>query len=420
MLYEKSKKLIPSCAQTFSKGYTQFSLGSSPIFLKKGKGCNIWDVDGNKYIDYLMALGPVLLGYNHPVVTEAVTNQIKKGVSFSLPHEKEVELAELLRKVIPCCEMARFGKNGSDATAGAVRAARAFTKRDVVACCGYHGWQDWYIGTTTRNAGVPAAVGKLTVPFEYNNIDSLKKIFEKHRSNVACIIMEPMGVIFPENNFLQQVKDLAKAEGALLIFDECWTGFRMALGGAQEYFGVVPDMACFGKAMGNGFSISAVVGKSKVMKIFDEIFFSFTFAGELTGITAAIAVIKYMQQNPVLKYIDKIGTQLFEGIQHAICKNKLSDFIKIKGYPSRNILEFKDKKNNDWLELKSLLQQEIHKRGILFGGFHAVSYSHKERDIIKTLEIYDEVFNYAKRQILRNKVKSSLKGAVVQPVFRKA
>jgi len=417
--FKKAQELIPSCTQTFSKGYTQFSFGASPIFIKEGRGSHVWDVDGNEYIDYLSALGPVILGYGHPAVTKPVIEQIKKGTSFSLPHEKELELAGLLCEVIPCCEMARFGKNGSDATAGAVRAARAYTGRDIIACCGYHGWQDWYIGTTTRSAGVPKAVCDLTKTFTYNDIGSLERIFRENPGKVACVIMEPMGVVFPEKRFLEDVAAITRREGALLVFDECWTGFRMSLGGAQEYFKVVPDMACFGKGLGNGFPISAIVGKRDVMKIFDEIFYSFTFGGDVIGITAAIAVINFMRDNDVIKYLNRTGTELWNGIQDVITKNGLEDFIKLKGYPARNIMEFRDRRGGEWWELKSFLQQEIHKRGVLFGGFHAVSYSHTNRDIARTIETYDEAFRLAKKNIAGDRLGQELEGDVVGPVFRK-
>ena len=416
--FKKAKKLIPSCTQTFSKGYTQFSFGVSPIFIKEGNGCHVWDIDSNRFIDYMMALGPVILGYNHPAVTGPVMKALMRGTIFSMPHSKEVELAELLCKIIPCSEMVRFGKNGSDATSGAIRAARAFTKRDMVACSGYHGWQDWYIGSTVRNAGVPKAVSGLTLTFEYNNIQSLEKLFREHRNKIACVIMEPMGVIYPKGNFLKDVAQLTRKEGALLIFDECWTGFRLALGGAQGYFKVKPDMACFGKALGNGFPISAIVGRREVMKIFDKVFYSFTFAGDLIGITAGIAVINFMRKNPVIKRIEETGKDLCSGIREIIHRNNLGDFITLKGYPARNVLEFRNKKGDEWWALKSLIQQEMHKRGVLFGGFHAVSYSHTKEDIKNTLKIYGEVFEYAESIIAKNKVKSNLKGDVVKPIFR--
>src|SRR5713101_7193954 len=266
---ERAAKVIPSCTQTFSKGWTQFVQGVAPVFLARGQGSHVWDVDGNEYIDFPMALGPVILGHNDPDVTAAVQKQIADGVTFSLPHPLEVEVAELLVQMIPCAEMVRFGKNGSDATSGAVRVARAFTGRQMIACCGYHGWQDWYIGTTTRSLGVPTSVRELTKTFVYNDLASLQKIFDEHPREMACVILEPVGIVEPADDFLQKVARLTRDHGVVLVFDEVITGFRLAMGGAQEYFGVVPDMACCGKAMANGYPLSAVVGRREIMRLFD-------------------------------------------------------------------------------------------------------------------------------------------------------
>ncbi|MCL6648799.1 MAG: aminotransferase class III-fold pyridoxal phosphate-dependent enzyme, partial [Chloroflexi bacterium] len=254
-LKARAARRIPTLAQTFSKAPTQFVQGVAPVYLERGAGSHVWDVDGNEYIDYPMALGPVILGHNEPAVTAAAIAQLERGIAFSLPHPLELELAELLVEVIPCAEMVRFGKNGSDATSGAIRAARALTGRDLIACCGYHGWQDWFIGTTSRSRGVPAAVRALTRVFRYNDLASLEQVFAEHPGQVAAVILEPVGVVPPQPGFLEGVRELAHRHGALLIFDEVVTGFRLALGGAQQLFGVTPDLACFGKALGNGFPV---------------------------------------------------------------------------------------------------------------------------------------------------------------------
>src|SRR6058998_3374788 len=201
--FTRARHVIPSCTQTFSKGPTQFVQGVAPIFLQRGQGSHVWDVDGNEYIDYPMALGPIVLGHDDPDVTAAVRAQLGDGVAFSLPHPLEVEVSELLTQVVPCAEMVRFGKNGSDATAGAVRVARAYTGREVIACCGYHGWQDWYIGTTTRHGGVPDSVRALTASFVYNQMETLAEVFDRHPGRVAAVILEPIGVVFPELGFLE-------------------------------------------------------------------------------------------------------------------------------------------------------------------------------------------------------------------------
>lgn len=417
-LREKAQKLIPGCTQTFSKGPTQFVQGIAPVFLQRGKGSHVWDVDGNEYIDYMGALGPIVLGYSYPAVNEAAKHQLEQGVSFSLPHPLEIEVAELLCEIIPCAEMVRFGKNGSDATSGAVRVARAYTGRDIVACCGYHGWQDWYIGTTTRNQGVPKAVRELTIPFEYNNIESLKRIFTRYSGQVAGVIMEPVGVEEPRKGFLQQVRELTQSEGALLIFDEVVTGFRLALGGAQEYFSLVPDLACFGKALGNGFPISAVVGRREIMQLFDEIFFSFTYGGEALSLAAALATVRVLQEKNVIPLLWKQGEKLKDGYNVLAKELKVDAYTQCVGYPPRTIIMFKDEKGQESLILRSVFQQELLKRGILSGGYHNVALSHTDADVDYTLRVYRDALKRLSIAIASGNPAQSLEGEAVQAVFR--
>lgn len=416
---ERALKVIPSATQTFSKGRRQYVEGVGPIFLQRGQGSHVWDVDGNEYVDYPMALGAVTLGHNYPAVTAAVVRQLQAGTVFSLPHPLEVETAEALTDVIPGAEMVRFGKNGSDATAGAVRAARAVTGRDVIACCGYHGWQDWYVATTTRNQGIPKAIRNLTVTFEYNNLASLERAFAEHPGQVAGVILEPIGVVEPTPGFLEGVRDLTHREGALLIFDEIVTGFRIALGGAQERFGVVPDLACFGKGMANGFPISAVVGRRDLMEIFDRIFFSFTYGGEAVGLAAALATITEMRERPVLEHLWIQGGRLRDGFNALIRRAELAAYAECVGLPPRTVITFKDPAGGDPLVLKSLFLQECLKRGILLAGGQNVSYSHAPVDIDRTLAVYEIAVAGLAEAIRAGDAASRLEGKVVEPVFRK-
>lgn len=416
---QRAERVIPSCTQTFSKGPTQFVQGVAPIFLQRGKGSHVWDVDGNEYIDYIGALGPVILGYSYPAVNEAVKRQLEEGVSFSLPHPLEVELAELLCEIIPCAEMVRFAKNGSDATSGAVRVARAYTGRDKIACCGYHGWQDWYIGTTTRNKGVPKAVAELTLTFDYNNIESLERIFAQNPGQIAAVIMEPVGVVEPKEGFLKAVAELTRHHGALLIFDEVVTGFRFALGGAQEYFGVVPDLACFGKAMGNGFPISAIVGRREIMQLFDKVFFSFTFGGETIALAAALATIQEMREKKVIPYLWEQGQKLKDGYNVLAQELGVDRYTQCIGYPPRTVITFIDENGQESLLFKSIFQQEVIKRGILSGGYHNVSFSHTNADIEYTLRVYREALEVLAAAISSDDPSQYLEGEPVQPVFRR-
>jgi glutamate-1-semialdehyde aminotransferase/spore coat polysaccharide biosynthesis protein SpsF (cytidylyltransferase family) len=414
----RSRKVIPGCAQTFSKGPTQYVQGAAPIFLQRGKGCRVWDVDGNEYIDYVQGLLPNILGYANDEVDRAAAVQIAEGHSFSLPHPLEVQLAERLIRLVPCAEMVRFGKNGSDATAGAVRAARAFTRRDHVACCGYHGWQDWYIGSTTRNAGVPAAVRALTHPFRYNDLNSLEKLLAEHSGEFAAVIMEPTNFEPPAQGFLQEVKDLAHRHGALLIFDEICCGFHFGLGGAQKILGVTPDLACFGKAMGNGFPISCIVGRADVMSIFDEIFFSFTFAGEVASMAAAMKVLDILEGTDALARMESNGRTLQDGFNTLATEAGLSDRLKATAHPTWSLLKFRDNDGNDSQLLKSLFQQEATKRGVLLLATHNLSAAHDLPDIHQTLEAYAEVFKTLSGWLQEPDPARFLEGPMIQPVFR--
>ncbi len=414
---KKAKDLIPCQAQTLSKNWTQFVQGVCPVFLQKGKGSHVWDVDGNEFIDYITALGAVILGYDYEPVNKAITQQMTEGISFSLPHPLEVELAEELKKIIPCAEMVRYGKNGSDATAACVRIARAYTNREKIACCGYHGWQDWYITTTTRKKGVPKAMDSLIFTFEYNKIETLKKIFADNPGQIAAVIMEPMGVEMPLPGFLEQVRDIAHQNGALLIFDEVVTGFRAALGGAQEYFKVVPDLAAFGKAVGNGMPISIVAGKKEIMKAGEDVFFSLTAGGETLSLAAAKATIKEMKEKNVIQHIWAMGQRLKDGVIAAIKENELP--IECKGLPVHFVLACKDASGQESLDLKSLLIQEMAKRGILMGGYFNICYSHSPEDIEKTLRAVRETLAIMKKALSSGNIKQFLEGPPVQPVFRR-
>jgi glutamate-1-semialdehyde 2,1-aminomutase/spore coat polysaccharide biosynthesis protein SpsF len=414
----RAKKVIPGCAQTFSKGYTQYVQGAAPLFLERGQGCRVRDVDGNEYIDYVQGLLPNILGYAHEEVNRAAAEQLARGHSFSLPNPLEVELAERLTRLIPCAEMVRFGKNGSDATAGAVRAARAFTKRERVACCGYHGWQDWYIGSTTRNAGVPRAVRELTHPFTYNDLASLEKLMTAHPGEFAAVIMEPVNFVEPTAGFLEGVRDMAHRHGALLIFDEICSGFHFGLGGAQKLFGVTPDLACFGKAMGNGFPIACVVGRAEIMPIFEEIFYSFTFAGEVASMAAATKVLDILEHTDALARIEGHGRVLAEGLMCLVQEAGLTGRIDVVGRPQWSLLKFRNADGTDSAVLKNLFQQEAIKRGILLLATHNMTAAHDSAAIETTLSVYAEVVKTLAEWMRAPDPERFLEGAMAQPVFR--
>jgi glutamate-1-semialdehyde aminotransferase/spore coat polysaccharide biosynthesis protein SpsF (cytidylyltransferase family)/predicted dehydrogenase len=414
----RAEKVIPGASQTFSKGSNQHVRGVAPVFLAKGKGCRVWDVDGNEYIDYIQGLLPNILGYANEEVNAAVAEQLGQGHSFSLPHPLEVELAERLTQLIPCAEKVRFGKNGSDATSGAVRGARALTGRELIACCGYHGWQDWYIGSTTRNAGVPHAVRALTHPFVYNDLGSLQKLLNDDKGEFAAVILEPVNFWPPSAGFLEGVRDLAHEHGALLIFDEICSGFHFGLGGAQKKFGVTPDLACFGKAMGNGFPIACVVGRADLMKVFEDIFFSFTFGGEVASMAAAMKVLDVLENTDALARMDANGRLLQEGLNALAKEARLQDRVKCIGYPSWSLIKFLDTDGKDSFLVRSLFTQECVKRGVLLLTTHNMTAAHDPLAIEQTLRVYAEVCKTVSKWLSEAHPEEHLEGEMIQPVFK--
>lgn len=417
-LLSRALKTIPLGSQTFSKSKTQYPFGVSPYFISRAEGSRVWDADGNEYIDFVSSQCSINLGYSDPDVTAAVRNQLEDGVIFSLPHQIEMRVAEKLIELVPCAEMVRFGKNGSDATAGAIRIARAFTGRDHVLVCGYHGWQDWYIGTTARNLGVPQATRDLSHSFPYNDLPALKALLEQYQGRVAAVIIEPMNVAYPHEGYLEGVKALTHEHGAILVFDETITGFRYSNGGAQEYFGVIPDLATFGKGIANGYPVSAVAGRADIMRLMEEVFFSFTFGGETLSLAAALATMTKLQQEPVVAHLHKQGEKILAGTQALIDKHTAGAFLSISGHPTWSFLNIKDAEPYTSWELKTLFMQELFERGILAYGTHNLSYSHSDADIERLLQAYDEVFAILTKTVREQALAQVLKCAPLQPLFK--
>lgn len=416
-LWERGSQLIPCGTQTLSKCPGQHAKGISPKYLQKGKGCYVIDVDGNRYLDYSMGILPITLGYAYGPVDRAVQSQLKQGITFSLMHPLEVELAEKLKKIIPCAEMVRYGKNGSDVTTAAIRLARAYTGREKVICCGYHGWHDWYIATTTRNAGVPEEVKKLSFKFPYNDSSALKKIFESNPKDIAAVILEPVDFTAPNPGFLEEVKEIAHRFGAVLIFDEIKTGFRIALAGMQEYSGVTPDLATFGKAIANGMPLSVLTGKREIMKEFDRVFFSFTFGGETLSLAAAMAVIREYEEKGVIGYLWRIGKRLQDGYNELAKKHGILSRTKCGGLPPMNGPVFLDETGKNDMILKTLFQQETIKHGILFRDRHNISFSHKDKEVDFTLKVYDQVLAVLRKAIESDEIKKFLEVPVIEEIF---
>jgi len=417
-LLARAERTIPLGTQTFSKSKTQFPYGVSPFYATRAQGSRLWDADGNEYVDFISSLAAVTLGYNDPDVTAAVRAQLDNGVIFSLPTELELHVSELLVELVPSAERVRFGKNGSDATAGAVRVARAFTGRDRVAVCGYHGWQDWYIGSTARNKGVPEATRALTYRFDYNSLESLDRLFQAHPGEFAAVVMEPMNVADPAPGFLAGVAEATRRHGAVLVFDEVITGFRFANGGAQELFGVTPDLTCLGKGIANGYPLSAVVGRADIMALMEEVFFSFTMGGEALSLAAAAAALAKLKREPVVETLRRTGRKILDGTHERIARHGIGGFARISGHPSWTFLQFADTPICSQWEIKTLFMQELLARGILSLGTHNVTYAHSDDDVARLLSVYDEVFPILREAVEEGAMKQYLRCAPLQPLFR--
>jgi glutamate-1-semialdehyde 2,1-aminomutase len=416
-LIRRAEQVIPLGSQTFSKSRLQYPPGAAPLFATHGDGGRIFDVDGNQYVDLVSALLPVVLGYRDRDVDSAIRRQLTRGISLSLPSELETELAERLRKHIPCAEMARFGKNGTDATSAAIRLARAATRRERVMALGYHGWQDWYIGATTRNLGVPAAVTALTHLAPYGDLAAADKLLKAHPGEFAAVILEPAGATEPPPGYLQGLLELTHKHGALLVFDEIITGFRWALGGAQARYGVTPDLACFGKAMGNGMPISAVVGRASVMRLMEQIFYSGTFGGEALSLAAAIATVDKIERRDVIGQLWRTGGELMAGARQRIAAAGLEGVIGLVGVAPWAILSFKDHAAASRDAIKTLFLTEMIQAGVLINASHNVCFAHTPEDVAQVLAAYDRALPAVREALAKGDLERRLQDRIIRPVF---
>jgi glutamate-1-semialdehyde 2,1-aminomutase len=425
-LKQKSHQIIPGGAHTYAKGDDQYP-EMAPGFLVRGKGCHVWDVDGNEYIEYGMGLRAVTLGHGYEPVVEAAYRQMLQGINFTRPAPLEVECAEKLLGLIEGAEMVKFAKNGSDVTTAAVKLARAYTGRDLVAICANHPFfstDDWFIGSTAMSAGIPEAIRDLTVKFNYNDLASVKALFENYPGQIACLIMEAETAVAPVDNFLHEVQRLCHEHGALFILDEIITGFRWHLGGAQKVHGIVPDLSTFGKALGNGFSIAALVGKREIMELGglqhdrERVFLlSTTFGAESHSLAAALEVMRIYEQENVVEHLYRQGDKLMRGINQAIAENQLEGYFEVIGKPCNLIYATLDANKGRSQAFRTLFLQEIIKRGIIAPSL-VVSFSHKDEDIQQTVEAIAKALGVYRRA-LEEGVEKYLVGRSVKPVFRK-
>jgi glutamate-1-semialdehyde 2,1-aminomutase len=419
-------ELIPGGSHTYAKGDDQFPQGMAP-YIARGQGCHVWDLDGNEFIEYGMGLRAVTLGHARADVTRAATEWIEAGSNFVRPALIELQCAEAVHSLIPCAEMVKFGKHGSDVTSAAVKLSRAHTGRDLVAICSDHPFfsvEDWFIGTTPMSAGVPAAIRDLTVGFLYNDIENLRQLFQAHPGRIACVMLEAERSQPPLDGYLAQVRELCHREGAVLVFDEMITGFRWHNGGAQAFHGVTPDLAAFGKGMANGFAVSALAGRRDIMRLGgldhegERVFLlSTTHGAETHGLAAALATIKIFREEPVVDTLWRQGDRLMEGLRATIAARGLKKHFTLSGRSCCLLYGTLDATGKPCQGFRTLFLQETIRRGLLAPSF-VVSYAHANADIDRTIEIVDAALQVYARA-LEGGLGKFLEGRPVQPVFRR-
>ncbi len=429
-LWNKAKKIIPGGTQLLSKRSEMFLPDQWPSYYKKAKGIDLWDLDGNKFIDMsLMGVGSCILGYADDDVNSDVKKAVDEGSMATLNCTEEVDLAELLVGLNKWSDMVRFARCGGEAMAIAVRIARAFTRKDKVAFCGYHGWHDWYLSANLADdsnldghllpglepLGVPRSLKGTSIPFNYNKINELEEIVKNN--DIGVIIMEPARHHDPEKNFLENVRKIANEIGAVLIFDEVSSGWRMNVGGIHELYSVYPDVAVYGKAMSNGFPMAAIVGKREVMDAAQNSFISSTYWTDRVGPVAAISTINKMQKNKVPSHLCEIGNLIRYGWKKLAKEHDLKIETLDGGISSIPVFGFNYANNNQ--VLSTLFTQMMLEKGFLASKSVYVSYSHKKEDIENYLENVDEVFKLIKNSIDKNNFKDLLKGPVAHEGFKR-
>ncbi len=421
-------RLIPGGAHTYSRGDDQYP-ENAPAILERGKGAYVWDPDGNKFLDYGMGLRSVTLGYDYDPVSEAAIAEIHKGNNLTRASVTEYKAAKLITEIIPCAEMVKFGKNGSTVTSAAVKLSRAYTGRTHVALCSNMGsffsYDDWYIGTTPMQKGIPEEKSRFSLTFHYNDMDSLKSLFDKYPGQIAAVILEPATLVEPQDNFLHKVKEVCAKNGAVFILDEMITGFRWDIQGAQKYYDIVPDLATFGKGMANGFPLSALVGKREIMDLggiqnkgAERVFLiSTTHGSEMASLGAFIKAMEVYKEKNVCAHLWKYGEKLKEGMNSIAKEEGLENYFSVEGFSCSPYYVTKDKSGTVSLEFRTLFSQEMIKSSVLMPWI-ALSFSHGDKELGITLEAAKKALKVYKLA-LEGGIDKYLKGSAVKPVFRK-
>jgi glutamate-1-semialdehyde 2,1-aminomutase len=424
-LRERAHRVIPGGAHTYAKGDDQYP-EDAPGFIARGQGCRVWDVDGNEFIEYGAGLRAVALGHGHPAVVEAAARAMRDGTNFVRPTRLEVELAEKLLSLLPAADMVKFAKNGSDATSAAVRLSRAYTGRDMVAICAeqpFFSVHDWFIGSTAMSAGIPDSVSSLTLKFSYNDLSSLERLFDEHPGKIACVVMEAATWMEPKPGFLQAVIDLCHARGTIFVLDEMITGFRWHLGGAQAYYGIRPDLSTFGKAIGNGFAVSALAGRRELMepgglrhsgrRVF---LLSTTHGAETHALAAALATLRVFEQEDVVGQLRRTGEALRAGVARAAAEAGVAEHVQAIGHPANLVYTTRDRDGNPSQPFRTLFLQETIRRGLLMPSL-VVNLAHREHEVQRTVDGIGEALRVYRRA-LDEGTERHLQGRPVKPVFR--
>ncbi len=406
-LSARLRSLIPGGAHTYAKGTDQYP-EFSPHVLARGRGCHVWDIDGNEFIEYGMGLRAVTLGHAFPQVVEAVRKSLDLGTNFNRPAAMELECAETFLELIEGADMVKFTKDGSTADTAALKLARAYTGRDMVALCAEHpffSYDDWAMCTTTMDGGIPEVERSMTLRFNYNDIESLRRLFLEKPGRIAAVFLEAVRTEEPGDGFLQGVQALCREHGAVMVFDEVITGFRFHLGGAQQLYGVVPDLAIFGKALANGFSVSALCGKREIMRLGsrereqDNVFLlSTTHGAEIPALAAAIATMHVYRSEPVVEQLYRQGERLQRGMLEAVRRHGMGDYVTIAGRPCNLLFGTRGPDGQPSQAYRTLFLQELIRRGVLAPSF-IVSYSHTDEDIDKTIDAIDGALSVYKRAL---------------------
>lgn len=424
---DRLHRAIPGGCHTYSRGDDQFPY-NAPAILTKGNGAYVYDINDEEFLDYGMGLRSVNIGYGNKEIADACYAEIIKGNNLTRASITELEAAELLIATIPSIEMVKFAKHGSVVTTAAMKLARAYTNKKYIAVPVEHpfySYDDWFIGSTVMSKGVPEEISKFTLKFNFNNIDSLKTLFEQYPNQIAAVMTEPATSVGPTNNFLHEVKHLCKKNNTIFILDEMITGFRWHLSGAQTYFNIEPDLCTFGKAMANGFAVAALGGKRDIMNIGgilkenqERVFLTSTTHGaEMSSLGAFIKTVEILKRENVIQHIWDYGTKLMKGLNEISRDLGIADHFFVEGYPCSPSYVTKDEELNISLPFRTLFSQEMLEKKIMI-PYIAISFSHRDVQLEKTLDAAKSALSVY-QQALNTDVNRYLKSTVIKPVFRK-